>query len=174
MKESAAVFGLTVACALVALGCSRANDGERVDQVVPNGPGQTPQAGTATGGAPARGRAWVIFGTDTVVAEVASTPAQRQQGLMHRTEVLDGTGMLFVFEEEQELSFWMQNTYVALDVAFMGASGRIVDIQQMQPQTTDIHTGRAPALFALEVRQGWFAEHDITPGQTAQVVFGPR
>jgi hypothetical protein len=121
---------------------------------------------------PAPGRAWVIFGADTVVAEVARTPEQRAEGLMYRQELPDGTGMLFVFEENEVRSFWMQNTYVALDIAFLDPGFTIVDIQQMAPMTTENHDSTAPAMFALEVRQGWFAERGIAVGARAQVVFG--
>lgn len=121
---------------------------------------------------PPAGHAWVILGADTVVAEVASTPDERAQGLMYRDAVPDGTGMLFVFEDNALRSFWMQNTYVALDIAFLDPSFRVVDIQQMEPLTTDPHASAAPAMFALEVRKGWFAEKGIATGARAQVVFG--
>lgn len=134
-------------------------------------------AGTPSSPAPARpahGTAWVVFGADTVVAEVAATNDQRAQGLMYRQEVPDGTGMLFVFEESAVRSFWMENTYVALDIAFMDPGFRIVDIQQMEPLTTDFHESRAPAMFALEVRKGWFAEKGIGVGARPQIVFSAR
>ena len=115
--------------------------------------------------------ALVVFGSDTVRAEVASTAETRGRGLMYRDAVPDGTGMLFVFDREAERSFWMQNTYVALDVAFIDADFRIVDIQQMQPETTEIHDGARPAMFALEVRQGWFAEKGIAVGDRCQLIF---
>jgi hypothetical protein len=121
---------------------------------------------------PPDGHAFVIFGADTVVAEVASTPEERSEGLMYREEVPDGTGMLFVFQDSQVRSFWMANTYVALDVAYMDASFRIVDIIAMEPLVTEGYPSRAPAMFALEVRQGWFAEQEIATGDQAEVVFG--
>ena len=121
--------------------------------------------------APPAVTALVIFGSDTVRAEVASTAAARGQGLMYRDAVPEGTGMLFVFDREALRSFWMQNTYVALDVAFIDANFTIVDIQQMEPETTDIHDGARPAMFALEVRQGWFAGKGISVGDRCQVIF---
>lgn len=123
---------------------------------------------------PARGHAWVIFGSDTVVAEVAATPAAHQEGLMHREEVPEGTGMLFVWDSESTRSFWMRNTYVPLDVAFMNGGMQVVDIQQMEPETEDYHTSSAPAMFALEVPQAWFEAHAVEPGTQAEIVFGPR
>jgi uncharacterized membrane protein (UPF0127 family) len=116
----------------------------------------------------------VIFGADTVVAEVARTDDERAQGLMYRQEVPDGTGMLFVFQDSQVRSFWMQNTYVPLDIAFLDASLTVVDIQQMEPLSTDFYTSKAPAMFALEVRQGWFAEMGIVVGARPEVVFAAR
>ena len=117
--------------------------------------------------------ALVVFGGDTIRAEVANTPETRSQGLMYRDAVPDGTGMLFVFDREAQRSFWMQNTYVALDVAFIDADFRIVDIQQMEPETTYVHDGARPAMFALEVRQGWFAEKGIEVGDRCQLIFSP-
>lgn len=121
---------------------------------------------------PPAGTAWVIFGADTVKAEVANTSELRSRGLMYRDQIPEGTGMLFVFEDSQVRSFWMQNTYVALDIAFMDAQLQVVDIQQMEPRTEDFHDSRAPAMFALEVPEGWFAAHRIGIGARAQVVFG--
>jgi uncharacterized membrane protein (UPF0127 family) len=115
--------------------------------------------------------ALVVFGNDTVHAEVANTSALRSQGLMYRDAVPDGTGMLFVFDREAERSFWMQNTFVALDVAFIDSNFRVVDIQQMEPESTEIHDGARPAMFALEVRQGWFAENGITVGDRCELIF---
>ncbi len=123
---------------------------------------------------PPRGSAWVILNGDTVVAEVADTPEAREEGLMHRTEVPDGTGMLFVFDEEDTRQFWMRNTYVPLDIAFLNREQEIVDIQQMEPETDEFTESTAPAMFALEVRAGWFEEQGIAPGTSVEIVFGRR
>jgi uncharacterized membrane protein (UPF0127 family) len=121
---------------------------------------------------PPAGHAWVIFAEDTVVAEVAATAEARQQGLMYRDEVPDGTGMLFVFQDNQPRAFWMANTYVPLDIAYMDPSYRIVDIVQMEPLVTETYPSDAPAMFALEVRKGWFGEEGIEVGAQAEIVFG--
>jgi len=137
-------------------------------------------AGAATGreapppAYPPAGYAWVIFGADTVVAEVAATAEERSEGLMYRDEVPDGTGMLFVFQDSQPRSFWMANTYVALDIAYMDPSYRIVDIVAMEALDTNNYPSSAPAMFGLEVRQGWFAENGIGVGDQAEIVFGVR
>lgn len=123
---------------------------------------------------PPAGYAWVVFGADTVLAEVAATAEERAEGLMYRDDVPDGTGMLFVFEDTQIRSFWMANTYVALDIAYMDPAYRIVDIIAMEPLDTESKPSRAPAMFGLEVRQGWFEEHGIEIGDQAEIVFGLR
>ena len=121
---------------------------------------------------PPAGYAWVIFGSDTVVAEVAATAEERSEGLMYRDEVPDGTGMLFVFPDNSVRSFWMANTYVPLDIAYLDPSFRVVDIMQMEPLVTDSYVSRAPAMYGLEVRQGWFGEQGIEVGDQAEIVFG--
>lgn len=132
-------------------------------------PGPAAQAVAAQ---PVAGTAWVIFGADTVVAEVARSESERAQGLMYRESLGEDAGMLFVFPDAALRSFWMQNTYIALDIAFMDPAFRIVDIQQMEPMTTDPHDSRGPAMFALEVNQGWFEAHGVRVGDTPEVVFG--
>ncbi len=170
-------FGRTAEAAGPADAARRAAPAAAAERPGPGGgPGET-REGSAGGGAepvrrPPPGYAWVIFGADTVLAEVAATPEEREQGLMYRDEVPDGRGMLFVFDDLRTRSFWMQNTYVALDIAYMDASYVVVDIQQMEPLTTDPHDSAAPAMFALEVRKGWFAEHGIGVGARARVEFG--
>ena len=157
-----------------AMACVPAKGGDAVAEQAPGAEGAPALASAAVPAAvrPPAGHAWVVFGADTVVAEVASTPDQRAEGLMYRESVPDGTGMLFVFEDNTPRSFWMQNTYVALDIAFLDPGFRVVDIQQMEPLTTDPHESAAPAMFALEVRKGWFAEKGIAAGARAQIVFG--
>ena len=113
----------------------------------------------------------MIFESDTIVVEVTDTPTERSKGLQFREELPDGTGMLFVFENEGYQSFWMKDTYIPLDIAFLDVNFRIVDIQQMEPQTDKLHISASPAMFALEVRQGWLTEKDITVGDYAKVIF---
>ena len=121
---------------------------------------------------PTPGTAWVIFGHDTVRAEVARTADERGQGLRNRDALPDGAGMLFVFGSSRMRSFWMRNTYIPLDIAFLDGELRIVDIQQMEPEAEEFHESAAPAMFALEVPQGWFEARGIEVGAVAEVVFG--
>jgi len=122
---------------------------------------------------PPPGHAWVIFDSDTVVAEVARTPEERERGLMYRESLPNGTGMLFVFTDAQIRSFWMRNTFIPLDIAYLDAELQVVDIQSMEPQTEESHPSGQPAMFALEVPRGWFQEMEIRVGARARVVFGP-
>jgi uncharacterized membrane protein (UPF0127 family) len=118
--------------------------------------------------------AFVIFGADTITAEVADTSGEHSQGLMGRTSLpLDG-GMLFVFANEATRSFWMKDTLIPLDIAFLNRLYEVVDIQQMEPESLTMHTSAAPAMYALEVERGWMAEHVIAVGNRAQVVYGPN
>jgi uncharacterized protein len=106
----------------------------------------------------------LTIGTHKLTAEVATTPAQRETGLMNRFSLKPDHGMLFVFERPGPLSFWMHNTYVALSIAFIGADGRILNIEDMQPQTDDPHWSKGAALYALEMKKGWFAQRGIVAG----------
>jgi len=121
---------------------------------------------------PPRGLAWVIFGSDTVRAELARSEAERARGLMEREDLPDGRGMLFIFPDVAPRSFWMRNTYIPLDIAFLNAEGVIVDIQSMEPLDERFTESRAPAMFALEVPRGWFVGRGIAVGQRAVMVFG--
>jgi uncharacterized membrane protein (UPF0127 family) len=121
---------------------------------------------------PARGTAWVVFGTDTVVAEVAQTEGARAQGLMYREDLGENEGMLFVFQDVAERAFWMENTYIPLDIAYMDPTFRIIDIKPMEPESADLVESSGPAQYALEVNRGWFQAHGVTVGATPQVFFG--
>lgn len=105
-------------------------------------------------------------GDSRVYAEIASTPVQREQGLMFRKTMPDGLGMLFVFPQPQPLSFWMKNTYIPLSIAFMDADGVILNIEDMAPLDEQSRArSRGPAVYALEVNKGWFDARGIEPGQ---------
>ncbi len=101
--------------------------------------------------------------------EIADTDAERQRGLMERTALGENRGMLFIFEGEQTLSFWMKNTLIPLSVAYLDSEGRIVDIQDMLPLDETPHPSAEPAQYALEVNQGFFEEHGVEVGDTAEL-----
>ena len=87
--------------------------------------------------------------------EVAHTPAQLAQGLMHRTELAEDAGMLFLFPKDERVSMWMKDTLISLDMLFIDSNGRVVDIaQQTQPLSLELITAARPARAVLEVRAG--------------------
>lgn len=96
--------------------------------------------------------------------EVASTPETRETGLMNRFSLRQDHGMLFVFESPQPLAFWMKNTYIPLSIAFVDGNGRILNIEDMRPQDESTHLSKGEALYAIEMRQGWFASKGIAAG----------
>ena len=106
-----------------------------------------------------------------VEVEVADTDAERQTGLMGRTVLPEDAGMLFVFEGEQALSFWMKDTLIPLSIAYMDTEGRIVDIQEMQPLDDVLphYVSAEPAQYALEVNQGFFEERGVTVGDSVEL-----
>lgn len=105
-------------------------------------------------------------GFHRIEAEVAATPPDRIQGLMQRTRLGPNQGMLFIFPQAQRHCMWMKNTLLPLSVAFLDDAGRIINIRDMQPQTENNHCADAPARFALEMNQGWFAAKGIQPGMS--------
>src|SRR5689334_21645400 len=97
-------------------------------------------------------------------ADLAQTPEQRQTGLMFRKDLGANDGMLFVFEEPGQQCFWMKNTLVPLAVAFVADDGRIVNLQDMKPQTLESHCSEKPVRFVLEMNEGWFKKRGLKAG----------
>jgi len=96
--------------------------------------------------------------------ELAVTPEERAQGLMHRESLPDGEGMLFIFDKDDILSFWMRNTYIPLSIAYITYDGRIADIRDMYPlDETSVKSSRS-VRYALEVPQGWFSRAGVREG----------
>lgn len=115
----------------------------------------------------------LTIGENKLVVEVASTPQARETGLMNRFSLQQDHGMLFVFEAPQPLAFWMKNTYIPLSVAFVDRNGRITNIEDMRPQDESTHWSNGAALYAIEMRQGWFAAKGIAPGDVVGGLTGP-
>ena len=104
-------------------------------------------------------------GIHRIDAEVAADQQNRMQGLMNRRSMGSNQGMLFIFTHADRHCMWMRNTLLPLSVAFMDERGRILNIEDMKPQTDDNHCAATPARFALEMNQGWFASKGIKAGQ---------
>ena len=155
-------FVLLTALAAVLAGCGSADAGVRGSDVGGNGE----QAAEAAAGAVTQAVELVPLrvGGIEIQVEVADDADERQQGLMYRESLGENQGMLFVYPEQRTLGFWMKNTLIPLDIAYIDREGRIVDIQQMEPQTTETHDSAAPAMYALEMNQGWFEANGIRIG----------
>jgi uncharacterized membrane protein (UPF0127 family) len=104
-------------------------------------------------------------GFHRIEAEVAADPASRAKGLMHRKSMAANQGMLFVFERAERYCMWMRDTFLPLSVAFLDGEGKILNIEDMRPQTEDNHCAAAPARYALEMNHGYFSDKGIGPGQ---------
>ena len=103
--------------------------------------------------------------------ELATTPEARSCGLSLRDSLPQNRGMLFVYAEPEILTFWMKNTRMPLSIAFIDAAGRVVDMQKMNPfPTTTVYASSVPALYALEVNQGWFEENGVGVGDVVEFV----
>ena len=100
----------------------------------------------------------------TVEAELASTQEERNFGFMERKKIPNGTGMLFIFEYDQKLSFWMKNTPHPLSIAYIDSNGIIREIYDMTPFSLSSIESTVSVRYALEVPQGWFQKNNITPG----------
>ena len=103
-------------------------------------------------------------GMHLIRAEVAADFSTRGRGLMHRKGLAPNAGMLFIFDGPSQQCMWMKNTYIPLSVAFLDDKGEIINIADMQPHSEQSHCAARPALYALEMAQGWFAQRGIKPG----------
>lgn len=103
-----------------------------------------------------------------IQAEIADTPKAREVGLMNRTSMPTNSGMLFIFEQKAGHCFWMNNTKIPLSIAFIADDGKIVNIEEMQANTTNNHCPKAAVRYALEMNKQWFSERVITPGALIQ------
>lgn len=101
-----------------------------------------------------------------IQAELADTPKAREIGLMNRTSMPNNAGMLFIFEQKAGHCFWMSNTKIPLSIAFIADDGKIVNIEEMQAETTNNHCPKAAVRYALEMNKQWFSERVIVPGTT--------
>lgn len=108
--------------------------------------------------------------------EMATTEDEKQKGLMYRRELADGKGMLFDFSPEQQISMWMKNTYISLDMIFIRADGRILRIaENTEPESTKIISSGGLARGVLEVPAGTAQKYGIAPGdRVSHPLFGKR
>jgi uncharacterized protein len=115
-------------------------------------------------------------GVQVFSVEMATTEQEKETGLMYRKELADGKGMLFDFSPAQEVSMWMKNTYIPLDMIFIRADGRILRIaENTEPLSTKIIPSRGLAKGVLEVIAGTAKKYGIEPGdRVAHPLFDGR
>jgi uncharacterized membrane protein (UPF0127 family) len=117
-------------------------------------------------------RVTITAGAQSLSVEVARTEAQRQRGLMERTNLGPRDGMIFVFDRDDHLTFWMKNTPSALSIAFLSAEGKVLQIEDMEPLSETIVRSRLSARYALEMRKGAFGALGIKEGDVFQLPAG--
>ena len=148
-RKTAALFVVALICAAAA-SCQKGN---------PKLPTKTLSIATASGE------------TVTVEAEIADKPETREKGFMFRKKIPDGTGMLFVFEEDKVLRFWMKNTPSPLSIAYIDWKGEIKDILDMKPYDLRDVCASGYVRYALEVPQGWFDRAGVKVGDKLSLDF---
>ncbi|MGZ3689956.1 MAG: DUF192 domain-containing protein [Pseudobdellovibrio sp.] len=114
-----------------------------------------------------------------VSVEMALNSVQHQYGLMNRTKLAADNGMIFIFEDEQIRDFWMKNTLIDLDIAYLNKDKKIIDIQTMKAVTSILQTdlpsypSKGPAQYAVEMNAGWFKKNKFGIGTLMKVLPGP-
>jgi uncharacterized membrane protein (UPF0127 family) len=167
MKRRLIVLMLALVALLLAAAQALAQSGESSGEIPAATGTETPQ--TATSQLPIL----TIINSNgervPVQVEIADTSDERLTGLMGRQTLAADTGMLFIFDQEQMLSFWMKDTLIPLSIAYIDAEGRIVDIQDMQPLDETSHPSAEPAQYALEANQGFFEEQGVMVGDMVEL-----
>lgn len=111
----------------------------------------------------------IQIGHKKIVVEIAKSSLQQQHGLMFRQSLGKNEGMLFIFDEEKPLSFWMKNTYIDLSIAYINKDKKIIQILDMAATSAlavqhPSYPSSGPAQYALEMNQGWFKKNKISVG----------
>lgn len=108
--------------------------------------------------------AMVRVGDLPLRVEVADSEAERQKGMMFRPRLGPDEAMLFVFASDSNPAFWMKDSYMDLDLAFIRSDGSIVQTERMRAYNEELIFSREPVRFALEVPAGWLEAHGIALG----------
>src|SRR4051812_35877877 len=105
------------------------------------------------------------LGPAEITAEIASTPIQVETGMMHRSEMAENEGMIFVFGRPHRASFWMRNTKIPLSCAYIDPDGKILETHDMKPlDETGIEASSDNVQYVLETKQGWFERNKVPVG----------
>ncbi|MBG85588.1 MAG: hypothetical protein CMO80_01650 [Verrucomicrobiales bacterium] len=106
---------------------------------------------------------WV--GRHEIISEIADSETERQKGMMFRTNMGSMEGMLFVFQRVGQQAFWMRNTTVSLDVAYIDPDGKIREIYPLEPLNENTVPSKSFQIqYVLEMNQGWFEKNEVKPG----------
>ena len=107
----------------------------------------------------------IYLGAETLDAEMALTPEQEMTGMMFRTNIAETDAMIFVFAQPMRASFWMKNCPESISAAYIGPDGVIAEIHHLEKNDTNAVVATADNIqYVLEVKDGWFARHNISPG----------
>jgi hypothetical protein len=137
--------GLPAVCLLLALSCARGPEPQHL------------------------GTVRIELGGRALTVEAACTPQQREMGMMFRRSLKADEGMLFVFPDDEILTFYMKNTYVPLSIAFIRANGVISNIAEMKERSLETHSSLSACRFALEMPAGWFSSNGVREGSKVTI-----
>lgn len=113
----------------------------------------------------------IQLGKRVVTVEIADSPEKRSRGLMFRESLLNDNGMLFIFDEEAPLSFWMKNTLIPLSIGYFDRDRKLINVLEMEPAPVSelnprTYRSSRAAMYALEMTKGWFSRNKVEPGTT--------
>jgi hypothetical protein len=120
----------------------------------------------------------IKIGGQVISVELAENDEQRAYGLMYRDHLDANSGMLFMFDYEMPLNFWMKNTFIDLSIGYFNKSRTLVDIKEMKKTSVmsvnpPTYPSKVPAKYALEMNKGWFTKHHIKVGAQFEFVNEP-
>jgi uncharacterized membrane protein (UPF0127 family) len=115
--------------------------------------------------------AYIIFknesGQDVFLnVEIANNFTKRKNGLMYRESLSEGSGMLFIWDQEDTRCMWMKNTYIPLDLVFLDRHSKILSKHNLVPESEESVCSNSPARFAIETNAGWFKKQGIKVGSS--------
>jgi uncharacterized membrane protein (UPF0127 family) len=158
-------FGLIALALCLAAGCQKSGGGDRFP---------TGAEVHLTNAQPRLPTIKLWIGSAELITEVASQPVQMATGMMFRKAMAENEAMIFVFPQPQRASFYMKNTTVPLSIGYLDTEGVLREIHDLKPlELNPVVSAAEDIRFALEVPQGWFQRHQITPGMVARTERGP-
>lgn len=107
----------------------------------------------------------ISIGGNELQLQLALNQAEQQKGLMHRDELAEDHGMLFLFDQPDKRGFWMHNTRIPLDIGYFNASGQLLEVYKLFPyDETTVPSHSHEVLIAIETNRGWYAAHGVKAG----------